>query len=139
MKTIFIYIISFFLLSACSPQKRISRIAEKYNLKTYEVVKFRDTIIKPEVIYIETVSRNKEKIKDTIYIENSTFKNKIIITPDSLRLMQVLKADTIFYEKEIPNEIIITEKENKNNWLNYLFTSLFSIAVTTLYFKLRRS
>lgn len=139
MKTIFIYIISFFLLSACSPQKRISRIAEKYNLKSYEIITFHDTIIRPETIYIETVSRDKEKIKDTLYIENDRFKNRIIVTPDSLNLMQVLKADTIFYEKEIQYEIIITDKENKNNWLSYLFTSLLSIAATTLYFKLRRS
>lgn len=140
MKTIYIYIISFILfLSSCSPQKRITRIAEKYNLKAYEITTIRDTIIKPEVIYIESVSRNKEKIKDTIYIENNTLKNKIIITPDSLKLMQVLKADTIFYEREIPKEIIFIDKEQKNNWFGYILIFIISISATALYFKLRKA
>ena len=114
MKRIFL-LFTVVLLMGCSPQKRIARIAEKYNLKQWETVLFTDTV------YIEAKTYIFETQIDSFgYFQQSINGNELVgRVKDSIVYVKLTtKADTIYIEKPVNIETIKVEKiEKKNHFL----------------------
>jgi hypothetical protein len=98
------------VLVGCTPSQRIARIAEKYNLKQYEEIIFRDTIIVEEKIYlfdtkIDSVGNFHQQYNDSEvfgYIHDSI-----------VHIELITKADTVYIEKAVEIETIKVEKIEK--------------------------
>jgi len=112
MKNNFILLFTILFLSACSPQQRIARIAEKYNLKQFETVVYKDTIYIPEKVYIldTQIDTAGNFYKKT---ENYEIKGKI---KDSIIYVKFTTApDTVYIEKTVNIETIKVQTVEKNN------------------------
>jgi len=103
MKNNFIFLFTILFLSACSPQQRIARIAEKYNLKQFETVVYKDTIYIPEKVYnldtqIDTAGnfyKKTEKYKIQGKVKNDTVYIKFTTSPDTVYIEKQLNIETI--------------------------------------------
>lgn len=124
MKKLLFTLFILVLFCGCSPQKRIARIAEKYNLKQWETVMFTDTIYMPEKIYtfetlIDTAGRFYQEINGNTVIGQ--------INSDTVYMKFTTKADTIYIEKPINIQTIKVEKPvKKNRFMTVLFLVLFT-------------
>ena len=124
------YILFFSILSiSCSPQKRIARIAEKYNLYSIDTLHYKDTIFIPAK-NIQTVS-----ILDTA--NNFRYQSGDIgyqgyILKDSLVFLTItIPADTVFIDKKIPTtkiEVKPPAKQPFNIWF-WLFVVGFGFVL----------
>lgn len=117
---------------SCSPQKRIARIAEKYNLTYLDTITLYDTTIINgfDTCYI-AAKADTINIHDTI----NNIDYQIIERNDTIFLHVAQKADTITEIKYIPTEKIVIEKQDKTK--KYLIISFCVLAVmgaTFLYF-----
>lgn len=124
MKKILIVIGLFALFIACSPQKRIARIAQKYNLTYLDTITLYDTTIINgfDTCYI-AAKADTINIHDTI----NNIDYQIIERNDTIFLHVNQKADTITEIKYIPTEKIVVEQ--KDNAKKYLLISFFVLAV----------
>ena len=103
MKNNFIFLFTILFLSACSPQQRIARIAEKYNLKQFETVVYKDTIYIPEKVYnldtqIDTAGnfyKKTEKYEIQGKVKNDTVYIKFTTSPDTVYIEKTVNIETI--------------------------------------------
>lgn len=124
MKKLLFCIGIFVLLISCSPQKRIARIAQKYNLTYLDTITLYDTTIINgfDTCYI-AAKADTINIHDTI----NNIDYQIIERNDTIFLHVNQKADTITEIKYIPTEKIVVEQ--KDNAKKYLLISFFVLAV----------
>ena len=123
-----------FLFSACNPQKRIARIAEKYNLKQWETVVYKDTIFIEQKTYtfdtqIDTAG-NFHKKTDKYEVKGS-------IKDSTVYVLFTTKPDTIYIEKPINIETIKVEKIEKktNGFVSKISTFLLLIGFVFVSYK----
>jgi hypothetical protein len=127
-KTLILSVFGFLFLCACTPSQRIARIAEKYNLKKYENVIFRDTIYVPsDTIIFET------KMESTGAFYQFRDHNEVsgYVKDSIVHLKFITRADTIYIEKNIPVETIkveTVEKQKGRGFLLFLIGLSFGIA-----------
>ena len=111
------------LLVGCSPQKRISRIAEKYNLKQFETVMFKDTV------YIESkIYTFQTQIDSSGYFNQNIKGNEMsgLIKDSILYVKFTTNPDTVYIDKPIDIQTIKIEKvAQKNNWIPICVLILF--------------
>ena len=122
----------FTLLVACSPQKRIARIAQKYNLTYLDTITLYDTTIINgfDTCYIAQKS-DTINIHDTI----NNIDYQIIERNDTVFLHVAQKADTITEIKYIPTEkIVVNQKDNAKKYLLISFFVLAVMGIMFLYF-----
>jgi hypothetical protein len=103
-------VLCFSVLLSCTPSQRIVRIAEKYNLKQYETVVFRDTVYFPaDTFYFQS------KIDSTGYFYQLSDIASVTgqIKDSVLSICVITKADTVYIEKPIQIETIKVEKVKK--------------------------
>jgi hypothetical protein len=124
MKKILLLLTVFLLFCGCSPQKRIARIAEKYNLKQYETVVFRDTVILEPRTYIF-----KTGIDSMGDFTQETNGAKLYgnITDTVVTLKVVTDFDTIYIEKPVEFETIKVQTVEKGRGFFDKLTDLFFI------------
>ncbi len=109
MKKILLLLLLFFLCG-CSPQQRIARIAEKYNLTQPETVILRDTvIIEPRTYVFQT------PIDSTGYFQDE--RNGIQLYGNIMDTIVTLKVitdfDTLYIEKPVEIETIKVQTVEK--------------------------
>ena len=87
------------LLASCSPEKRVARIAKRYNLQTVtEYVT--DTVIIPARVRTDTVMMYNER---PVVIDDEKFTTEIVRVTDTVFVVKTtLKPDTIV--KSVPVE-----------------------------------
>jgi len=109
---------------SCSPQKRIARIAKKYNLFAVDTVYFRDTVYLPAktfntVTFVDTFGRFSYK--------NDNIQYQGVIVKDTVFIDITTPADTIYIAKNIPTSKIEIkpEKKEKLPFWSWLFFFLF--------------
>jgi hypothetical protein len=135
-KTVLIFsVLLFVILGACSPSQRISRIADRYNLKQWEDVIYRDTVlIKPDTfcyeISIDTAG---------MFYEYKDGNELIGCIRDSIVTIKVItKADTIYIEKKIPVETIHVKEVKNNKPLFGIISFLVGTAIAVILIFSRR-
>lgn len=111
MKKLLLLLLTVFLFLGCSPQKRIARIAGKYNLKQYETVIFRDTVVIEPRTYmfqtsIDSVGDFHQELNGTQLYGN--------VTKDIVTLKVVTDFDTIYIEKPVEIETIKVQTVTKS-------------------------
>ena len=132
MKKILFCIGIFVLLIACSPQKRIARIAQKYNLTYLDTITLYDTTIINgfDTCYI-AAKADTINIHDTI----NNIDYQIIERNDTIFLHVNQKEDTITEIKYIPTEkIVVEQKDNAKKYLLIGFFVLAAMGATFLWF-----
>ncbi len=143
MKRLLLFLIPILLFCGCSPQKRIARIAEKYNLIQYDKVIFRDTLIIPsKTIMFQTVIDSLGNFYQKVN-NNEIFGN----IHDSVITVRVIPdADTIIIEKPIDVHTIKVNKVEKvkpypiiDKMLFFLFgLCCLCVVIIILYFVFKR-
>jgi len=104
------------IFSSCNPQKRIVRIAEKYNLKQFKNIVYKDTIYIPEKTYIFETQTDTAGLfyykTDTITVEGQVKENTVYIRFTT-------KPDTVYIEKPITIETIKVQKVEKKKGFSF--------------------
>lgn len=108
---ILISFLLFLLLVACSPQKKLQRLLNKYpELTAKEIITIRDTIRDTIKVEVPGVATSKgftiEELKDTVYIDSNQLHIVIYSKGDSIFVEGA--CDTVFVQ--VPYEKIITRK-----------------------------
>jgi hypothetical protein len=128
-------LLCFFIVFGCTPSKRIARIAEKYNLKQYEDVIFRDTLYIEEKTYIfET------KIDSFGYFYQNTTEAKIdgYIKDSIIQIKIATKLDTIYIEKPVKIETIkVNTVEKSKIPLWFLMFFAFTVILMWIFYVFR--
>ena len=92
-----------FTLAACSPQKRVNRIVERYNLSIKDT-----TILRADTL--QTVFSKSVFEHDTVFFYHTdTQTQKIYIKGDTLRITNIVPERTIVTEKIK----VVPEKKNR--------------------------
>ena len=136
MKKLILFL-SIILLCGCSPQKRIARIAEKYNLKKTETVMFRDTIIVEPRTYIFQTEIDStghfEQEHNGVHLFGS-------VKGDSVKLRVITDFDTIYIEKpvEVEKISIQTVEKKKVDIMQWVSLILFFGVAGFVLFKVWR-
>lgn len=104
-----ILILSFFLITSCSPQKRIQRI-----LRHHPELLVKDTLIVRDTVIVPTIKADTSFILsnsvDTFYLEKERLKIKIIKDHDTLKVEGACIGDTIYIEKKVfYNKVVVKE------------------------------
>lgn len=106
-------------ITSCSPEQRVSRIVNRYNLNILDT-----TIIKADTIHT-VISKEVIKKDTTFYVFNDTIRTKI----------QVIK-DSVFISSYIPQKTIVTKKillqDKKKNWGLIFFILFLLLSETAL-------
>jgi hypothetical protein len=127
----------FFLIIACSPKDRFTRLIEKHpELLTVDSVTIHDTIrvVVPEV-KVDTVVKVNDLL-DTIYIEKEQLKVKVWMKGDDVFIEG--KCDTVYVDKIIERKIPVKYYEKTPEWKMLLNNTLpFLIIFAILYFVYR--
>ncbi|MBC8456532.1 MAG: hypothetical protein H8D67_00875 [Deltaproteobacteria bacterium] len=128
------------LLISCSPEKRLARLIEHHpQLKVADTLIIRDTIPIP-LIQADTVL-HIDSLYDTVVIEKERLQVSILRLHDTLYLQGKCKADTIFLEKKIPVEKIITVKPDRFNQLisrlPWLIVGLIAVVLLIIFLFIR--
>ena len=108
MKKLLLLFFTIFFFCGCSPQKRIARIAEKYNITQLERVRYVDTLyFPPKTVMFQTYVDSLQNFEQTV----GGWTISGCIGDDGLVTAKVIKpADTIITDKDID---IPTIKVNK--------------------------
>ena len=126
-----------FLIVACSPIKRFTRLVEKYPyLLTVDSVTIHDTIrvVVPEV-KVDTVVKVNDLL-DTIFLEKDQLKVKVWMKGDQVFIEG--KCDTVYVDKIIERKIPIKYYEKTPEWKRLLNNTLpFLIIFAIVYFVYR--
>ena len=139
MKPIYFFLIIFLLLcSACSPQRRLSRLLENHpELTVSDTVRFRDTVAIPAATADTFV--DLKTMTDTVIIEKERLSVKLFKQHDTLYVEGKCAADTIYRELRIPVEKIkLVKAECKTGMLTkilYLLAALITLTFLLLYLK----
>lgn len=98
------------LLASCSPEKRVARIAKRYNLQTVtEYVT--DTVIIPARVRTDTVMMYNER---PVVIDDEKFTTEIVRVTDTVFVVKTtLKPDTIV--KSVPVEKYVIQEKVKSS------------------------
>lgn len=126
---LFFILISILIISACSPQKQLQKLLEKYpELKETETVIVQDTIY---------ISENRtdtafvfNSLIDTVLITNDRVDIRIIREYDTIKVNSYVKPDTVIISKPIEVEKIKYVKEKQK--LNYNYLLIFGIVFMCL-------
>lgn len=123
-----LYIVILVCISSCSPEKRIARIAKKYNLvKT-------DTIFKKDTVIVEGAMRDTTihyYQRDTVVVKenNMTLRYYYNIHDSTVYLRGECAADTIY--RDIPvavNSISVTDSKGiRGKVFDYLLNNILTL------------
>jgi hypothetical protein len=126
-----------FLIVACSPKDRFTRLIEKHpELLTVDSVTIHDTIrvVVPEV-KVDTVVKVNDLL-DTVFIEKDQLKVKVWMKGDQVFIEG--KCDTVYVDKIIERKIPIKYYEKTTEWKRLLNNTLpFLIIFAIVYFVYR--
>jgi hypothetical protein len=126
-----------FLIVACSPKDRFTRLIEKHpELLTVDSVTIHDTIrvVVPEV-KVDTVVKVNDLL-DTIFLEKEQLKVKVWMKGDQVFIEG--KCDTVYVDKIIERKIPVKYYEKTPEWKMLLNNTLpFLIIFAILYFVYR--
>jgi hypothetical protein len=126
-----------FLIVACSPKDRFTRLIEKHpELLTVDSVTIHDTIrvVVPEV-KVDTVVKVNDLL-DTIFLEKEQLKVKVWMKGDQVFIEG--KCDTVYVDKIIERKIPIKYYEKTPWWKKLLNNTLpFFIIFAIVYFVYR--
>jgi len=128
------------LLISCSPQKRLSRLIKHHpELKVIDTLYIRDTIPIPR-IQADTLL-HIDSLFDTVTFKKDRLKVSVLRLQDTLYLQGKCEADTIFVDRKIPVERIITVKPDRFGQLisriPWLVIGLISIILLILFLIIR--
>ena len=124
MKRIGFGLVLLLLLTACSPEKRVARLVEKYHLPAVtEYVT--DTVILPERVHTDTVVMHA----DPVIIEDSVLVVEIVPVNDTVFIVNTrIKADTIV--KSVPvTKYVVSDKSGSRKPLVVLLVVVCSAVV----------
>jgi len=129
-----------FILASCSPQKRLSRLVNHHpELKIVDTLHIRDTILIP-MVRADTLL-HIDSLFDTVTFKQDRLKVSVLRLHDTLYLHGICEADTIFVDRKIPVERIITVKPDRVNQLisriPWLVVGLISIILLVLFLIIR--
>ena len=127
MKNLFLILI---LFASCSPQKRIARIAKKYNLTRKEVVTVNDTVCIPGDTLFFTVPSERDTVIVTKY-------GTIETTHDNGQNVVYVKVttppDTLINTVYVPVETVVVQNVEKHRrvpwWLFVMLIVAFVVFV----------
>jgi len=126
-----------FLIVACSPKDRFTRLIEKHpELLTVDSVTIHDTIrvVVPEV-KVDTVVKVNDLL-DTIFLEKEQLKVKVWMKGDQVFIEG--KCDTVYVDKIIERKIPVKYYEKTPWWKKLLNNTLpFFIIFAIVYFVYR--
>jgi hypothetical protein len=126
-----------FLIVACSPKDRFTRLIEKHpELLTVDSVTIHDTIrvVVPEV-KVDTVVKVNDLL-DTIFLEKEQLKVKVWMKGDQVFIEG--KCDTVYIDKIIERKIPVKYYEKTPWWKKLLNNTLpFFIIFAIVYFVYR--
>jgi hypothetical protein len=126
-----------FLIVACSPKTRFTRLIEKHPyLLTVDSVTIHDTVrvVVPEV-HVDTFVK-VEALLDTVYLEKEQLKVKVWMKGDQVFIEG--KCDTVYVDKIIERKIPVKYYEKTPEWKMLLNNTLpFLIIFAILYFVYR--
>ena len=126
-----------FLIVACSPVKRFTRLVEKYPyLLTVDSVTVHDTIrvVVPEV-HVDTFVK-VEALLDTVYLEKDQLKVKVWMKGDNVYIQG--QCDTVYIDKIIERKIPIKVYEKTPKWKLLLDKLLYLLLILALLYGLWR-
>lgn len=129
-----------FLIIACSPVKRFTRLVEKYPyLLTVDSVTIHDTIrvVVPEV-HVDTFVK-VEALLDTVYLEKEQLKVKVWMKGDTVYIQG--QCDTVYVDKIIERKVPVKYYDKVPWWkklLNNTLAFLIIFAIIYFVFKLYR-
>lgn len=121
----------FFLIIACTPQKRFNRLIKKHPyLLTTDTVVIHDTIriVVPEVNVDTVVEENT--LFDTVYLQKEQLKVKVWMTKDRKVYIQG-KCDTVYIDKIIERRVPVKYYE-KTPWYKTLLNNILGILLILL-------
>lgn len=127
MKNIFLLASCFLLLASCSPQKRIARIAKKYNLTQTEQVTVNDTVTVPgdTLWFIVPAERDTVIVTETATIET-------VRDGEIIHVKVTTPPDTIIKTVKVPMEkIVVQEKTRRVPW--WMFVVLLAVVAYVIY------
>jgi len=129
-----------FILTSCSPQKRLSRLVNHHpELKITDTLHIRDTIPIP-MVQADTLL-HIDSLFDTVTLKKDRLSVSILRLHDTLYLQGKCEADTIFIDRKIPVERIITVKPDRVGQLisriPWLVVGLISIILLILFLIIR--
>jgi hypothetical protein len=123
-----------FLIVACSPIKRFTRLVEKYPyLLTIDSVTIHDTVrvVVPEV-HVDTFVK-VEALLDTVYLEKDQLKVKVWMKGDNVYIQG--QCDTVYVDKIIERKIPVKYYDKTPWWKKLLNNTLaFLIIFAIVYF-----
>jgi hypothetical protein len=126
-----------FLIVACSPKARFTRLIEKHpELLTVDSVTIHDTVrvVVPEV-KVDTVV-TVSALLDTVYLQQEQLKVKVWMKGDQVFIEG--KCDTVYVDKIIERKIPINYYEKTPEWKRLLNKALpFLIIFAIVYFVYR--
>lgn len=128
------------LVVSCSPQKRLSRLVNHHpELKIVDTLHIRDTIPIP-MIQADTLL-HIDSLFDTVTFKKDRLKVSVLRLHDTLYLQGKCEADTIFVDRKIPVERIITVKPNRIDRLisriPWLIIGLIVVALLIIFLFIR--
>ena len=140
IRTINFLLLLIFILASCSPQKRLSRLVNHHpELKIVDTLHIRDTIPIPR-IQADTLL-HIDSLFDTVTFKKDRLKVSVLRLHDTLYLQGACEADTIFVDRKIPVERIITMKPDRVDQLisriPWLVVGLISIILLVLFLIIR--
>jgi len=140
IRTINFLLLLIFILASCSPQKRLSRLVNHHpELKVVDTLHIRDTIPIP-MVQADTLL-HMDSLFDTVTFKKDRLKVSVLRLHDTLYLQGKCEADTIFVDRKIPVERIITVKPDRVGQLisriPWLVVGLISIILLVLFLIIR--
>lgn len=129
IKNIFQYILILICFASCSPEKRVARIAERYNLYQIEQIVLRDTVYIPSRTY--NIETELDKSGYFSYSKEIIIDGKV--KGDSIVILKVITpADTVYIEKEVKAKTITITKQEKTRNDFLMIICLFGFCLVSI-------
>lgn len=124
------------VLLACNPERRLQRIAQKYNLVKIDNLNIIDTV-RIDSVRVDTTFLWSQ-LTDTLIMTKERLKVTILRSGDTVRVSG--ECDSIFVYKEIkvPYEKIVIQSDFWDKYGNWLIFILFAILFFLLVKKLSK-
>lgn len=141
MKPTLLLIISFVLLAACSPQRRLARLVEHHpELKTADTLCITDTVTLPGVTADTAVPVSV--ISDPVIVERERLQIIIRKVRDTLYIRGKCKPDTVIIRRQIPVERIhIIRPDNRSALIRripWIVVGIVAVCAAVIVLWLRR-
>lgn len=120
-----IILLSLFIITSCNPEKRLHRIAQKYDLIKVDTLVVRDSVFIPSIEADTALIWSQ--LTDTITIERERLKIKILRSHDTLKVFGECKGDTIIRIVKVPYEKIVISETFADKYGQFLIILLFFI------------